>query len=115
MAAIRRGVAYPLRVVNGTLAISADYKLYAEAILSVLQTQPWERVMQRYGTPDMTFWAQRSADVLAEIIHQSLEQFVPEIDIEVVGTPSESGLTEITIRWAIDNIPQPPLNLSVNS
>ena len=46
----KRGLTYPLQIVNGRLAVSTDLALVEEQIVSVLETRPFERVMRSdYG------------------------------------------------------------------
>lgn len=106
-----RGLTYPLQIVNGGLKTSTDIDLLREAIYSVLETVPSERVMQyTYGTPQLVFDAISSFNVVLEIIRQALETQIPEVSrFEVLGDIDDEGVGRVTINWAVGELPQVPI------
>lgn len=109
--AIQRGIRYPLTLSNGGLAVSEDIDLVKEAIFSVLETRPGERIMRfSYGTYDYIFDTVKDPGVICEQIRISLRTQIPEIDqLEVTGKIDESGVMQVQILWGVNGIPQPPI------
>lgn len=108
--AIRRGIRYPLTLSNGGLAVSVDADLVKEAIFSILETRPYERVMRDYGTYDYVFDTIKDPGVICEQIRISLRTQIPEIDqLEVTGKIDESGVMQVQILWGVNGVPQPPV------
>ena len=112
----KRGISYPLQIVNGNLAVSSDYDLVREHIVSVLETRPFERVMRlSYGTPDQVFSVVQP-EIIDSKIASAIEQEVTEIeDLRVTGEwyASEDGIYNVSIYYTLDGKPQPPLELSL--
>jgi hypothetical protein len=113
-----RGLTYPLSVRNGQLSLSRDAKLVEEHILSVLETRPFERVLRAdYGLKDQIFNTIKPQEINSFII-LSIQENVPEVrDLEISGNwerKADEGIYNITLSYKINNIPQPPLNLSLN-
>lgn len=106
-----RGLSYPLRLINGGLAVSTDLNLIKESIFSVLETIPSERVMQYpYGTPHLVFDTVPTFGVVLEIIRQALETQIPEVTrFEILGDIDEEGVGRVTINWEVDSLPQVPI------
>lgn len=112
-----RGITYPLTVVNGTLATSTDYALVSQHIRSVLETRYYERVMRaEYGIGDYVLEVLDPGQINSAIQY-SILQNVPELsDLSVTGdwqTGGEDGLYRVFIQYAVDGIPQPPLNFTL--
>lgn len=106
----RRGVSYPLQIVNGSLRVSEDYDLIREAIASVLETRQLERVLRPdYGTPDFVFSTVSRNGAIAERMQLSLEQQIDDAECRVIGRASESGDYYARVEWAAGEIPQPPI------
>lgn len=109
-AAVTRGLTYPLTLSNGGLSTSIDINLIKEGICSVLETRPLERIMRpRYGTPDLAFQAHPNPSIVAERVRQQLELQLPSVTFQVAGTVDEDGVYELTIDWAIGELPQPAI------
>lgn len=105
-----RSLSYPLTLQNGTLKTSTDYDVIRERIFQILETRPLERVMQsRYGTPDFVFNTYPTVAIVVERITIALETQIEGVEFGVSGTLNEDGTCQITIAWAIDAIPQPPI------
>lgn len=113
----KRGLTFPLQLDgNGNLAVSTDYDLVREHIVSVIQTRPFERVMRLdYGLPDQTFRVVQPEIIDAKIA-AAVEKEVTEVeDLRVFGTwlASEDGIYQVSIYYTLDGVPQPPLELSL--
>ena len=68
-----RSFTYPFALENGGLKLSEDYDVIRQRILQILETRPWERVMQPlYGTPDFVFNAYPSVAIVVERVQISL-------------------------------------------
>lgn len=117
ISASTRGISYPLAVVNGTLATSTDYALVSQHIRSVLETRYYERVMRaEYGIGDYVLEVLDPGQINSAIQY-SILQNVPELsDLSVTGdwqTSGEDGLYRVFIQYAVNGIPQPPLNFTL--
>jgi hypothetical protein len=108
--AINRGLSYPLALSDGGLSVSTDLDLIRQAICSVLETRPFERIMRpRYGLSDLTFEAHPNPSIIAERVRQALEVQIADVDFVVTGTIEESGAYTLSVQWAVDELPQPPI------
>lgn len=108
-----RGIAYPLQAQNGTLVLAEDTAIIRGWILSVLQTEPFERVMRPgYGTPDFLFTAP-DINLVAQYARQALEREIPDVVFDVLGSLDDGGAGVLTINWAVNAIPQPALQLQI--
>lgn len=109
---IRQGIGYPLTLKNGGLQLKSDADLVQDAIFSILQTQPYERVMRpRYGIPDQLFDAIGDFQVVVGLYERSLRQQInyPNVTFELSGEFDDGGLGTIRVVWALDGLPQPDL------
>ncbi len=105
-----RSFTYPFALENGGLKLSEDYDVIRQRILQILETRPWERVMQPlYGTPDFVFNAYPSVAIVVERVQISLETQLQGVEFEVSGSLSEDGICALTVNWAVDQFEQPPL------
>ena len=112
-----RGLKYPLQVVNGNLATSIDYDLKAQEILSVVQTRYFERVMRAsYGVSDKTLDVINPGLINSEI-QTSISQNVSGLTaLSVQGdwvSEGDNGLYKVFIVYAVEGIPQPPLEFAL--
>lgn len=117
---IRRGFTYPMATDgNGSLALSTDddYALVYEAIYSVLETRPKERIMRnRYGTPDYSFSVVADASFIPSRIRFSLTEQVADPDsFDVQGAYSEDGLMSIAVTPTINSVEQPPVRFTLKA
>lgn len=113
----KRGITYPLALNgNGNLAISTDYDLVREHIVSVIETRPFERVMRAdYGLPDQVFKVIQP-EVIDAKMAKAIEKEVTEIeDLRVVGEwyAGEDGIYNVSITYTLNGVPQPPIELSL--
>ncbi len=112
----RRGVSYPLAIVDGRLQLSSDLTLVREAIIQVLETRPSERVMRptTYGTPDYTFTTTSDFQVQVEQIRIALDTQILAVDKFIVtGRLGEDGVGWVEVQWVVLGIPQPPINFEL--
>jgi hypothetical protein len=112
-----RGLSYPLRIENGNLATSTDYALITQQIRSVIETRYYERVMRaEYGIGDYVLEILDPGQINSAIQYSILEN-VPDLDdLNVYGdweTNGDDGLYRIFIEYAIDGVPQPPINFAL--
>ncbi len=105
-----QGLTYPFIVVDGGLGVSSDVDLIRQQIFSVLETERYERVMNpAYGLPDFLFDSPSNDSVVPAQISIALSREVPSVDFQVTGSIDDGGDYRVTVGWAIDDIPQPPL------
>lgn len=112
-----RGLKYPLEVVDGNLAISTDLVSIEDQIISVLETIPFERVMRANYGFDPGIFDTLEPNAINSRIYEQIIQEVPLVTaLEVTGNISnaDGGLYQVTIKYAVDGIPQPPLELSLS-
>jgi len=112
-----RGLSYPLTVVQGNLATSTDYSLISQQIRSVVETRYFERVMRAdYGIGDYVLEI-LAPGIINSAIQTSILQNVSSLtDVSVRGdwiTEGDNGLYKIQIVYAVNGVPQPPLNFSL--
>jgi hypothetical protein len=103
-----RSLAYPLKLsANGGLSLAEDFDVYRNAIFQILETLPYERVMQpTYGTPNYVFTTVSAIGVVTERIRISLRTQLPAVEFDVTGTLTDDGDVNITIAWTLRNVPQ---------
>jgi hypothetical protein len=114
---IKQGLSYPPAYDgNGSLKLSKDEDLVADAIYSVLDTRPGERVIrQKYGTPSFVLESVSSLGIHTGRIEASLSDQVSDPDsFSVDGDYFEEGIVDIEIRYRLSQLEQPPLRLRIN-
>jgi hypothetical protein len=101
---MRQGVSYPIQIENGTLKLSSGDRLNTEAIFSVLETRPTERIERpSYGTPDFVFSPVNSVYAIPSRIEASLVDQIAEIKkFFVNGDVIEGDLINISIQYQSD-------------
>lgn len=113
----KRGLTYPLQIVNGKLGLSEDLALVEDQIVSVLETRPGERVMRAdYGFDPKIFSTLEPNAINARILF-AIEQQVPDVtNVEVDGgvSTADNGVYLAVIKYSVDGVPVPPLTLSLN-
>ena len=112
-----RGLNYPLKIINGNLAINTDYSLVTQQIRSVLETRFFERVMRAtYGTDDFILGVINPSQINSSIQY-SIKQNVPGLSsLNVSGswqTTGEDGLYLVFIEYGVNGVPQPPLQFAL--
>ena len=112
----KRGLSYPLTLSNGGLWLSEDDQLKRDAVISVLQTRPYERVMRpSYGTPDYVFDAPPSAAVVASQIQMALDNQVTGCTFAVEAEAADTGDFTLTIQYQVNGVEQPLIQYRLNS
>lgn len=112
-----RGLAYPLQIKNGNLAVNTDFASVEDQIISVLETRPFERVMRsNYGFDPGIFDTMEPNAINARIYEQIRREIPLVTALEVIGdfSKGDGGLYQVTIKYAIDGIPQPPLEIALS-
>jgi hypothetical protein len=112
-----RGITYPLTVVDGNLATSTDYALTTQQIRSVIETRYYERVMRaEYGIGDYVLEILDPGQINSAIQYSILQNVDGLSDLSVTGdwiTAGDDGLYRVFIQYAVNGIPQPPLNFTL--
>lgn len=112
-----RGIAYPLTIVNGGLAVSTDYDLITQQIRSVIETRYYERVMRaEYGIGDFVLGILDPAQINSSIQYSILQNVQGLSDLSVTGdwiSQGEDGLYRVFIQYAVNGILQPSLNFTL--
>lgn len=109
-----RGIAYPLAIANGSLQLATDLDLVRGHILSVLETETGERVMNpAYGTPDLLFQSVQDINLIAAYIQQALEREITVATFGVTGAIADDGAAILNINWAVNGTPQPPIGFEL--
>lgn len=112
----KRGLTYPLQAKNGSLLLSQDFDLVREHVLSVIETRPYERVMNSdYGLADLVFET-INPDLINSRIAKAIYDEVEEVaDVIVTGNfeGADEGLYAVTINYRVNGIPQAPLNFKL--
>lgn len=107
----KKGISYPLQLVNGGLKTSTDFDLIREAIASILETRLGERIMRlEFGTPSYIFESVQKPEVICEQIRIALVTQISEVDsFQVGGEINEDGVMQVRILWTVESIQQPPI------
>jgi hypothetical protein len=112
-----RGISYPLTVLNGNLATSTDYALVTQQIRSVVETRYFERVMRaEYGIGDYVLEVLDPGQINSAIQYSILQNVAGLTNLSVTGDWSlsgDDGLYIIFIEYAVNGVPQPPLNFTL--
>lgn len=112
-----RGITYPLTVQDGNLATSTDYDLISQQIRSVLETRYYERVMiANYGIGDYVLDILDPGQINSAIQSSILQNVEGLTELSVQGdwkTGGEDGIYQVFIIYAVNGIPQPPLNFTL--
>jgi hypothetical protein len=112
-----RGITYPLTVANGNLATSTDYALTTQQIRSVIETRYYERVMRAdYGIGDYVLEILDPGQINSAIQYSILQNVAGLSDLSVTGdwiTAGDDGLYRVFIQYAVNGVPQPPLNFTL--
>ena len=112
-----RGISYPLRAVNGNLATSTDYELISQQIRSVIETRYFERVMRaEYGIGDYVLEILDPGQINSAIQYSILQNVAGLSDLSVTGdwrSAGDDGLYRVFIQYAVNGVPQPPLNFTL--
>lgn len=114
-----RGIKYPLTIQNGNLATSTDFDLVSEQIRSIVETRFFERVMRAdYGVGDHTLEVMNPGLINSEF-QTSIAEYVSGLSsLSVNGdwsTSGEDGVYRVFISYAINGVPQPPLQFSLSN
>jgi|694.fasta_scaffold02187_33 hypothetical protein len=114
-----RGIAYPLRIENGNLATSTDFELKSQEIRSVVETRFFERVMRAdYGVGDHTLDVMDPGQINSEFQTSITSQVSGLTSLSVNGdwvTRGDDGVYLVAITYAVNNIPQPPVQFSLGN
>ena len=112
-----RGITYPLTVANGNLATSTDYALTTQQIRSVIETRYYERVMRAdYGIGDYVLEILDPGQINSAIQYSILQNVAGLTDLSVTGdwrSEGDNGLYRVFIQYAVNGVPQPPLNFTL--
>ena len=112
-----RGITYPLTVVNGNLATSTDYALISQQIRSVIETRYYERVMRaEYGIGNYVLEILDPGQINSAIQYSILQNVSGLTDLSVIGdwkSQGEDGVYKVYIQYAVNGVPQPPLNFTL--
>jgi hypothetical protein len=112
-----RGITYPLTVVNGNLATSTDYALVTQQIRSVIETRYYERVMRaEYGIGNYVLEVLDPGQINSAIQYGILQNVAGLSDLSVIGdwkSQGEEGVYKVYIQYAVNGVPQPPLNFTL--
>jgi hypothetical protein len=112
-----RGITYPLTVVNGNLATSTDYALISQQIRSVIETRYYERVMRaEYGIGNYVLEILDPGQINSAIQYSILQNVSGLTDLSVIGdwkSQGEDGVYKVYIQYAVNGVPQSPLNFTL--
>jgi hypothetical protein len=112
-----RGLTYPLKIKDGNLAVSTDFELKSQQIRSVVETRFYERVMRAdYGVGDHTLDIMNPGQINSEMQH-AISTYVEGLtSLSVRGnwiSEGDDGIYRVFIYYAIDSVPQPPIQFSL--
>ena len=112
-----RGITYPLTVDNGNLSTSTDFALVTQQIRSVVETRYYERVMLAdYGIGDYVLEILDPGQINSAIQYSIAQNVAGLTQLSVTGdwkTGGEDGIYVVYIQYAVNGVPQPPLNFTL--
>jgi len=112
-----RGITYPLTVANGNLATSTDFDLITQQIRSILETRYYERVMRaNYGIGDYVLEILNPGQINSAIQYSIIQNVNGLTELNVLGdwiSEGEDGIYKVVISYAINGVPQAPLNFTL--
>jgi hypothetical protein len=112
-----RGLTYPLAVTNGNLSTSTDFDLITQQIRSVLETRYYERVMRaNYGIGDFVLEILDPGQVNSSIQYSIIQNVSGLTELTVLGdwiSEGDDGVYKVEITYAINGVPQAPLNFTL--
>lgn len=107
---------YPLAVENGTLALSSAQQRDEQDIISVVFTRLPERIMRPYsaGTPDYTFRATNTPNLIAKKLDIAVEEQCPTIaQCNSTGSVDDEGTVIVKLCWTAKNEPERTRSLTI--
>jgi phage baseplate assembly protein W len=112
-----RGLMYPLEVKDGQLRTTSDLEIVEQNIIQVLETRPTERVMRvDYGWDPKIFNTLEPNAINARI-HRAVTKQVKGVSALIVDgriDTADQGTYQVTLKYKVNGVPAPPLNLSLN-
>ena len=112
-----RGLMYPLEVQDGQLRLVSDIEIVEQNIIQVLETRPTERVMRvDYGFDPKIFNTLEPNAINARI-HRAVMGQVKGVSALIVDgnvDKGDTGTYQVTLKYKVNGVPAPPLNLSLN-
>ena len=112
-----RGLQYPLEVKNGQLVTKTNLDIVEQNIIEVLETRPFERVMRNTYGFDPKIFNTLEPNAINARIHRAVVTQVPTVsELTVEGQPdvkAETGTYNVTLKYSVQGVPAPPLNLSL--
>lgn len=99
-----RDYAYPFQIINQDLLLAEDWDVVDQEIRSVIETLVKERVANPYyGRTWYVFELLSQGSELAELTRITIEEQVPSLlNLQVVATPQEDGVLNLTIQYDAD-------------
>ncbi|MDF5718219.1 MAG: hypothetical protein PUP93_31215 [Rhizonema sp. NSF051] len=94
---------YPLGASQGRLLLSQESNIEKDAIFSVLETRPHERIMRplSYGTEDYIFESITSQSLIPIRVQSALRNQIANLgSVQVTGAVSDSGVQTLDIEWS---------------
>lgn len=114
-----RGIAYPLQIENGNLAIKTDFDLKTQEIRSILETRFFERVMRAdYGVNDYTLEILNPGQINSEFQTSIMDQVEGLSGLSVTGdwlSEGDNGVYKVIVNYSIDDIPQAPIEFALSN
>ena len=101
--------AYPIQLdSNGRIKLSYDTDCDRDAIFSVLETRPGERIERpTYGTPDFVFEGLTNAVAIPSRVEAALTDQISTVDsFEVTGAVQDEGILTMEISYFVGGDPQ---------
>jgi hypothetical protein len=106
------GIAVPLRIEKGQLVTATDAELAYQHIISVLQTETFERLgLIDFGLPDYTFNSYPNFLRVGNDIRERLESSIDTCIFDVSAYLGDDGIGLVEINWTYLNEEQPAINL----
>lgn len=112
-----RGIAYPLKIVEGNLQTTTDYALVTQQIRSIVETRYYERVMRAdYGIGDYVLEILDPGQINSAIQYSIKQNVFGLTALSVTGdwrSQGDDGVYIVFIQYEVNGAPQPPLQFTL--
>lgn len=109
-------ISSPLVAINGTLQLSVDAAVIRDRIITIISTQPFERVMQPLlGVRDLTFDSVSNTAMIVEVIRQALDREMGSyVYFDIQGQTNDDGSVTLNVNYTVNQIPQETLTVAIS-
>lgn len=113
----KAGLAYPLSIKDGNLAVKTDVELKAQEIRSVVETRFFERVMRSdYGVSDHTLDTLNPGQINSEFQTSIMQEVEGLSSLTVTGnwlSQGDDGLYKVLVTYSVKGFPSATVDFTL--